>query len=195
MAFHCVEKGEMIPGPTLHRCRWRSAMGIQTVTWPILAHVYSVQQGRCWVEIPTLDNGNERDPMCTHALDGPQTQPYEHNCKLQIIHGKTKQHISNLLQESHTLEGEWDHQGHCWRRVSLAWINRRHESRKRREEMGREYVGASGRSTSRLCTGSVSRRFAVEYTGMCSPHFVDLSSTSSKENGFPSPKHLVFHMP
>lgn len=85
-------------------------MGIQTVTRPILAHVYSVQQGRRWVEIPTLDNGNERDPMCTHTLDGPRTQPYEHDCELQIIHGRRsdifrifcKNHI--LLKENETVK-------------------------------------------------------------------------------------------
>ncbi|SJL08826.1 uncharacterized protein ARMOST_12197 [Armillaria ostoyae] len=82
----------------------------KTVTRPIFACVYSVQQGRCWVEIPTLDNGNEQDPMCTHALDGPWTQPHEHDCELQILHGQQsdtfrifcKNHI--LLRENETVK-------------------------------------------------------------------------------------------
>ncbi|KAK0460419.1 uncharacterized protein EV420DRAFT_1640964 [Desarmillaria tabescens] len=82
----------------------------KTVTRPILARIYSVQQGRRWVKIPTLDNGNGQDPMCTHALDGPWTQPHKHNCELQIIHGRRsdtfrifcKNHI--FLRENDTVK-------------------------------------------------------------------------------------------
>ncbi|KAK0488171.1 hypothetical protein EDD18DRAFT_1008690, partial [Armillaria luteobubalina] len=77
----------------------------QTVTRPILARVYSIQQGRRWVEIPTLDNGNNRDPMCTHALDGPWTQPHEHDCELKIIHGR-RSDTFRIFCKNHVLLGE-----------------------------------------------------------------------------------------
>ncbi len=165
-----------------------SAMGIQTVTQPILAHVYSVQQGCRWVEIPTLDNekwaGSYVHP-CTWQPSDPTLRTW---LRAADYPQKTKQHISNLLQESHTLEGEW---GPSRPLLVMSIVGMDQLSSWEQGKGEKKWVvnmrGHQDTVLAGLCTGSVSQRFAIRYTKMCSPHFVDLSSTSSRENSFPSP--------